>query len=90
MTPEQQVPTINEIVARRDEEERDRRFNTRTTLAFTRYLVGEIVVFMFNGLERVGRITHAICRAGVTTYHIDTEGGGWYREIDEQSIRKPF
>lgn len=86
MNLEQQIPTINEIVLNA----MDRHFkeiqDVRSVLRTPRFRVDQIVAFFFNGRRLTGRISNAMYRNGEWSYHIETPGRGWFREIDESQI----
>lgn len=79
-----EVQTINEIYFQRVSKQEN---NTSVvTKRPNKYKVGQIVRFTVDSLIRVGRISNAMCRNGICTYHIEIEGGVWYREINQDAI----
>lgn len=80
-----EVPTINEIYYQRQ----SHRENNPSVVSArpNKYKVGQIVRFVVDSLIRVGRISNAMCRNGLCTYHIEVQGGVWYREIDQDAIK---
>lgn len=86
MNLEQQIPTINEIVLNAIDRHLEKIQDVRTALRPNRFRVNQLVAFFFNGRRLTGRISNAMCRNGVCSYHIETPGGGWFREIDESQI----
>lgn len=81
-----EVPTVNEIFYQRQSAIEIRRNNIVSTRP-NRYKAGQYVRFVVDTLMRVGRISNAMCRNGVCTYHIETENGTWYREIAQDAIK---
>ncbi len=86
MNLEQQIPTINEIVLNAVDRHLERVQDVRTAYRPNRFRVNQRVAFFFNGRQLTGRISNAMCRNGVCSYHIETHGGGWFREIDESQV----
>lgn len=84
MKLEQLIPTINEIAI--NAADRDRLQSTPTAFRPNRFRVNQRVAFFFNGRQLTGRISNAMCRGGICSYHIETPGGGWFREIDESQV----
>lgn len=79
-----QVQTINEIRYRREQAASKRGLSVVWTTS--RYSVGDMVRFCFNGKAYTGRITTSLPNGGVCAYHIETPSGAWYRGIDQQDI----
>lgn len=52
---------------------------------FTRYHVGDLVAFDFNGFRRYGRIASVMNVAGIFSYNIDA-GRIWYRDVAHDKI----
>lgn len=86
MKLEQLIPTINEIAINAADRDRDRLQSTPTAFRPNRFRVNQRVAFFFMGRHLTGRISNAMCRGGVCSYHIETPGGGWFREIDESQV----
>lgn len=83
MAPE--VPTINEIAYQAMD--RLRRPDIIAEVSrFSRYHVGDLVAFDFNGLRRYGRITNVMNVAGIFSYNIDA-GRTWYRGVAQDQIK---
>lgn len=79
------TPTINEIRYQRESQIEN---TSVISIRPNKFKVGQIVRFVVDSLIRVGRISNAMCRNGVCSYHIETAGGTWYREIAQDSILK--
>ena len=79
------TPTINEIRYQRESQIENM---SLISIRPNKFKVGQIVKFVVDSLIRVGRISNAMCRNGVCSYHIETAGGTWYREIAQDSILK--
>lgn len=80
-----EAPTINEIVYQAMDRLRRPDIIAEVT-RFSRYHVGDLVAFDFNGLRRYGRITNVMNVAGIFSYNIDTRRE-WYRNVEQCNIK---
>lgn len=77
-----QTPTINEILFNRKDKHKASPYTIRPSL----YHRGDIVAFKFGKLIRHGRITTEMHNNGMSSYHIESSNGTWYRGINEEDI----
>lgn len=80
-----EAQTINEIVYQAMDRLRRPDVIAEVT-RFSRYHVGDLVAFDFNGLRRYGRITNVMNVAGIFSYNIDA-GRTWYRDVAQDKIK---
>jgi hypothetical protein len=80
-----EAPTINEIVYQAMDRLRRPDIIAEVT-RFSRYHVGDLVAFDFNGLRRYGRITNVMNVGGIFSYNIDA-GRTWYRDVAQDQIK---
>jgi hypothetical protein len=76
--------TVGEIQAQREDTIRHDSFVRDETLS--KYRVNDRVEFNVGTHNLQGRITNVNNRGGLFYYHIATDDGVWYRNIDEQLI----
>lgn len=79
--------TINEIMYQKMDR-RERIIQDPCTTRFGKFHKGEKVEFNFGEMTRVGHISNCFCKGGIISYHIVTFHGTWYRDIQQDQIRK--
>lgn len=81
MTDPSLAPTINEIVYNRPDPA-----ELRDSSGSGRFLVGDIVLFLFGTIIRSGRVTNSIRRGMTQIYNIESDNHVWFRGIEESVI----